>query len=228
LILAATFVLAFCSIVYELMLGQTLSAFLGNTVLRYSVTMGLYMLSMGVGATLVRKRLNDRPLLALQAVELGLTVLGGLSVVSLFAVDSVGASSAVISLLGHSYIVVIGVLTGLELPLLIELGRRASGLKRDHVLAVDYCGAFVGTLTFAFWFYPRAGLVPTALVVATLNAVVGVSLVRQLGTVRTPRRTAHVRMVALQAVLLLAGIYCLANAGAISERCIELYLGGAS
>ena len=44
MIYAITFVLAFCSIVYELLLGQTLSAFLGNTVLRYSVTIGLYMM----------------------------------------------------------------------------------------------------------------------------------------------------------------------------------------
>ena len=46
IIYAITFILAFCSIVYELLLGQTLSAFLGNTVLRYSVTIGLYMMSL--------------------------------------------------------------------------------------------------------------------------------------------------------------------------------------
>lgn len=45
-----TLVLAFCSIVYELLLGQSLSAFMGNTVLRYSVTIGLYLFSMGMGA----------------------------------------------------------------------------------------------------------------------------------------------------------------------------------
>ena len=53
-----TFVLAFCSIVYELLLGQSLSAFLGNTVLRYSVTIGLYMLSMGIGSLLAEGKIG--------------------------------------------------------------------------------------------------------------------------------------------------------------------------
>ena len=222
---SATFVLAFCSIVYELLLGQTLSAFLGNTVLRYSVTIGLYMLSMGIGAMLVQKRVLRRPLFVLQLVEVGLTVLGGASVVSLFVLDGWGLPHALLSAVGHTYIVAIGVLTGLELPLLIELGHRIDGTPRDRILGVDYIGAFAGTLAFAFYFYPRAGLIPTALALATLNAIVGLSLVRHLGSVRVPDRTPHHRAAAIQAMLLCAGVVCLLNARAIGERCMDLYLG---
>ena len=224
----ATFVLAFCSMVYELLLSQTLAAFLGNTVLRYSVTVGLYMLSMGIGALLVQRTALRRPLFLLQGVEVGLTLLGGASVVSLFLLDAWGLPHALLSLLGHTYIVAIGVLTGLELPLLIELARRAKGIERDRVLGVDYLGAFAGTLAFAFYFYPEAGLIPTALSLATLNALVGLSLVRHLGSVRVPDRAPHRRLAAIQAVLLCAGFVCLLNARTISERCIELYLGGAA
>ena len=53
-----TLILAFCSIVYELLLGQTLSAFFGNTVLRYSVTIGLYLFAMGMGIGGYIKEMN--------------------------------------------------------------------------------------------------------------------------------------------------------------------------
>ena len=66
---AITFILAFCSIVYELLLGQTLSAFLGNTVLRYSVTIGLYMMSLGIGSMIAEGRFVERPVTSLLRVE---------------------------------------------------------------------------------------------------------------------------------------------------------------
>src|SRR5690606_31904867 len=108
-------VLAFCSIVYELLLGQTLSAFLGNTVLRYSVTIGLYMLSMGIGALSLQMRPSEAPVISLQWVEIFLTALGGFSVVALFLLDAFGVPDALLSGAAHSLIIVIGFLTGLEI-----------------------------------------------------------------------------------------------------------------
>ena len=224
----ATFLLAFCSIVYELLLGQALSAFLGNTVLRLSVTVGLYMLCMGVGAFLAGARVLRRPVLGLQRVEVLLTLLGGSSVVSLFVLDSWGAPPWLVSVVGHGAIVAIGILSGLELPLLLELARRQDDRSRGRVLGVDYVGAFVGTLAFAFWFYPRAGLVPTAFAVATTNAVVGALLVTQLRYETGPARGPHLRTLSVQALLLAAGFACLFHAREISEHCVALYVGGAS
>lgn len=53
--LAITFVLALGSVLYELVLAQTLSSVMGNTTYRYNMTIGLYIASMGVGAALVDK-----------------------------------------------------------------------------------------------------------------------------------------------------------------------------
>ena len=83
-----TFILAFCSIAYELLLGQSLSAFLGNTVLRYSVTIGLYMLSTGIGAMFAEGKLVKRPMITLLKIELLLTVTGGFSVILLLVLNS--------------------------------------------------------------------------------------------------------------------------------------------
>lgn len=168
--------LAFCSIIYELLLGQTLSAFLGDTVLRYSVTIGLYMFSMGLGALLALESLRRKPLMSLQIVELLLSLIGGFSVFSVFVVSYLFGSSFLTSAFAHSLIVLIGLLSGLEIPLLIEIKRLSSKGKDANVLGFDYLGAFLGTIIFAFWFYPQLGIVLTSFIIAFLNSIVGLGL----------------------------------------------------
>jgi len=150
-----TFILAFCSIVYELLLGQSLSAFLGNTVLRYSVTIGLYMLSMGIGSLFAEGRFVKHPVIMLLRVELFLTVIGGFSVILLHLLNMAGLAGMVFSGLAHLLIIGIGILTGLEIPLLMEVKNLEVKDSETTVLGVDYLGAFCGTVVFAFLFYPR-------------------------------------------------------------------------
>jgi spermidine synthase len=224
ILIFCTFVLAFCSIVYELLLGQTLSAFLGNTVLRYSMTIGLYMASMGVGAMLARGRLLAHPVLALQVVEVLLTILGGTSVLTLFAVDAVQASALVVSGIAHGLIVVIGVLTGLEIPLLIVLQSTADDHAESTVLGIDYVGAFLGTVVFAFWFYPQWGIVPASLAVALLNAAVGLLLGVFAHRVSPSLIGSHRRLLVLQAGLLAVLLAALFSSSRITELILGLYL----
>ena len=138
MIYAFTFLLAFCSIVYELLLGQSLSAFLGNTVLRYSVTIGLYMLSMGIGSLMAEGRMVKHVVTTLLKVEILLTITGGFSVILLLIVDSLGPPEIVFSLLAHLLIILIGILTGLEIPLLMELRNLEVDGSERSVLGVDY------------------------------------------------------------------------------------------
>ena len=100
-----TFLLGFCSIVYELLLGQSLSAFLGNTVLRYSVTIGLYMLSMGIGAMMAEGRWAKHAAATLLKIEILLTFVGGFSVIFLLVLNSVGMPDLLFSALAHSLII---------------------------------------------------------------------------------------------------------------------------
>ena len=129
-----TFLLAFCSIVYELLLGQSLSAFLGNTVLRYSVTIGLYMLSMGIGSLMAEGRVVKHVVTSLLKVEILLTITGGFSVIFLLLMDAVAPPEIVFFLFAHLLIILIGVLTGLEIPLLIAYRTHAD---EPRVAAID-------------------------------------------------------------------------------------------
>ncbi|NIO11387.1 MAG: hypothetical protein GTO40_26570 [Deltaproteobacteria bacterium] len=219
-----TFILAFCSIAYELLLSQSLSAFLGNTVLRYSVTIGLYMLSMGIGSLMAEGRFVKSPVTALLKLELLLTVTGGFSVIALLVLDSAGMPPFLFSALAHSLIVVIGIFTGFEIPLLMHLKNLEKEQSESSVLGVDYLGAFFGTVVFAFVFYPIVGLIPTAFFVATLNAAVGVGLLTQSSKVQSHEQGQYRALIAVQAVLLVVLVGCLSTAGTINELFLRYYL----
>ncbi len=220
-----TFVLAFCSIVYELLLGQSLSAFFGNTVLRYSVTIGVYMLAMGIGALTAEGRLVRRPVITLLRVETLLTVVGGGSVSFLFLVNSLGVGPLVLKVFAHLLIVVIGILSGFEIPLLMRLKATEAEGKDTLVLGVDYIGAFCGTVVFAFVFYPIVGIVPTAFAVALLNAVVGIGLLTQVDKVEKPEHREFSILLVVQVLLLVALGVNLYFADRINEYFVASYLG---
>jgi spermidine synthase len=216
--------LAFCSIAYELLLGQILSAFLGNTVLRYSVTIGLYMLSMGIGSFAVRDRILAKPIISLQVVELALSLIGGFSLISLFVLDFAGVSETIFSVTAHALIIVIGFLTGLEIPLLIAVRNAAKPDSDSKVLGMDYIGACVGALVFAFVLYPHTGLIQSAFLIALLNSIAGLTLASQKTRVPKEQRPRFQTLIGCQAVLLLVLLGCLANASPINEFLVHLYL----
>lgn len=219
------FILAFCSIVYELILAQSLSAFLENTVLRYSVTIGLYMFSMGFGALAAEGRFVRHPVLTLLRIEIFLTVIGGLSVILLYGIDSLLVSRLLFSVCAHTLIIFIGILTGAEVPLLIALLNTEKGSLENTVLGVNYTGAFLGTIVFAFVFYPRLGLVSSSFCVAFLNAAAGLLLSTQRHRVDEERLKPFRVSLGIQAFLLFiigAGLFCSQR---ISDFFVNRYIG---
>jgi spermidine synthase len=224
MIYAITFVLAFCSIVYELLLGQTLSAFLGNTVLRYSVTIGLYMMSLGIGSMIAEGRFVKHPVTSLLRVEILLTLVGGSSVVFIFLVNALGVPPIVLSVIAHTLIIVIGILSGFEIPLLICLKNIEAENRDNAIIGVNYLGAFLGTIVFAFALYPFVGLVPTAFTVAFMNAIVGILLLTQAKYVDESEQRQYRAMLGFAAALVLVLGYCLLAARRISEWILKSYL----
>ncbi len=185
LIYALTLLVAACSLLYELLLAQTLSALLGNTVLRYSITIGCYLGALGLGAMLCERRSVDLEK-RLARVELALSLIGGLAVPTLYTLDMIqrwlylGTGSLAGSvwpsilflLLSHMIIVIIGVLSGFEVPLLIALGERARPGATNRVLAVDYLGSLFASVLFPLWMVRHLGLLASGVAVGLVNASV--------------------------------------------------------
>jgi spermidine synthase len=128
LVFALTFVVAFCSIVYELIYSELLAVLFGGTVVRYSITIGLFLFSLGVGAFLFRY-LDDHPSNFFR-LEVYLALAGPLGLVFIVGVNSLPVSGSpdveaaietVLLLASHLPIVVVGLLSGLEIPFLTNL-----------------------------------------------------------------------------------------------------------
>ena len=173
LVLAAVFVCAACGLVYELELVALASYLVGDSVTQASVVLSVMVFAMGCGS-LLAKRLRDRAAAAFAAVESALALVGGLSVMALYAVFA-WYGQARFAMVGCAF--AIGVLIGAEVPLLMTLVQRvrrqdAGGAVAD-LFAADYVGALVGGLAFPFLLLPHLGQLTGALATGGVNAVAG-------------------------------------------------------
>ena len=216
-----TFIVAFCSISYELILGQTLSAFLGNTVLRYSITIGIYLFSMGIGAMIAEGRFAKNFILNFIKTEIALTILGGLLVPIFFFSSFLFGVGFIFSIVAHFLIFAIGVLTGFEIPLLMEAQRTIAKENDSLILGIGYIGAFVGCLVFAFVFYPGLGIVFSTFIVGCFNALAGLLFFAVFSGKRKKNKAYSGALWVMLLVLILLSL----NHSLISNYLIEKYLG---
>ena len=170
-LLFATFVCAACGLVYELALITLGGYLIGNTVQQASIVLAVFVFAMGIGA-LAAKRLQQRPVVAFACIEGALALVGGLSVLALYA------AFAWLDLYQPALVVAaltIGTLIGAEIPVLMTLIQRIrqqdAGDAVADLFAADYVGALVGGLAFPFLLLPRFGQIEGALLVGAVNVV---------------------------------------------------------
>jgi len=166
------FVIATCGLIYELLAGTLSSYVLGDSVTQFSIIIGIYLFAMGVGSWLsrfVEKNLAER----FVEVELSVAVVGGFSAPLLFLSF---AHLSYFSVVLYGIVFIIGVLVGLEIPLLMRILKDELDFKDliSRVLAFDYIGALVASLLFPIFFVPRLGLARTSLLFGMFNATVGI------------------------------------------------------
>jgi spermidine synthase len=164
-------IIATCGLIYELIAGTLASYVLGDSITQFSLIIGIYLFALGVGAWLSRY-INTNLARYFIEVELGVAILGGVSAPLLFLSF---ANLSYFHLVLYFVVFAIGVLVGLELPLLMRIIKENLDFKElvSRVLAVDYVGALVAAILFPIFLVPRLGLVRTSLVFGILNAVVG-------------------------------------------------------
>lgn len=175
LLLFSVFVLSLCGITYELVLGSLATYLLGNPVLQYSVTIGVFLSSMGLGSYLSRFIAGDL-LGSFIRIEISLGFVGGISVLLLSALFSFSASFYLLHIL---FLVVIGAMVGLEIPLLTRLLKRYGSLKDvlSNVLSVDYIGGLAGSLLFPLVLFPFIGRLLTSILIGVANIAVALLVI---------------------------------------------------
>ncbi|MGK7940476.1 MAG: polyamine aminopropyltransferase [Crocosphaera sp.] len=191
LLLMAAAVSSGTGLAVELLLGTLASYLMGNQALAYGIAVGGFLAAMGVGSYLSRfiapnaegNPLQGRLLLAFVWVELAIAPLTAILPLGLFAIFIIGQS---IWLQLFLVTVILGLLAGLEVPLLTRILEKCDGVKDalSGVLALDYLGALFGSLAFPILFLPWLGMFPTAFVLGSFPALMVFAIARQFPLLR--------------------------------------------
>jgi spermidine synthase len=195
-VLIITATLAFCSIIYELLLANTLALVTGNYIWWQSLTIGVYIGGLGLGAYF-SDRLKDtyRNLLN---IEIGLALMGAISVVYVYffhtsykVLDNVLSYASDYNAAAHFqnilmakiifFIVVqlltlaIGFLSGFEIPLMMRFANLRMGNTDENeykIFGINYIGTLIGSIVFAYVLLPKLDVIKTSAVVAFINLLV--------------------------------------------------------
>jgi spermidine synthase len=169
-LLVSVFVIASCGLVYELIAGTLASYLLGDSVTQFSTVIGTYLFAMGIGSYLSR-HVGKRLVAKFVVIELMVGLIGGSSAALLFFVFAYLPTFRVVL---YFLVMVVGVLVGLEIPLLLRILKDRLQFKDlvSEVLTFDYLGALIASLLFPLVLAPKLGLVRTCFLFGILNAVV--------------------------------------------------------
>jgi len=164
----SVFIVATCGLIYELVIGALASYLLGDSITQFSTVIGTYLFAMGVGSYL-SKYINRNLIYMFVKIEILIGLVGGFSATILFALfDHVSSFRSLL----YSLIFIIGVLVGVEIPLVMKILKDRVEFNKlvSHVFSVDYIGALLASLAFPLILVPHLGLVRTSFMFGLLNA----------------------------------------------------------
>jgi spermidine synthase len=170
-LLASVFIVASCGLIYELVAGALSSYLLGDSITQFSTVIGTYLFAMGIGSWLSRhihEQLPERFIM----IEIMVGLVGGFSALILFFVFAWAGEP--FRLVLYLLVMLIGILVGLEIPLVMRLLERDLALSElvSSVLSVDYLGALLVSVLFPLLLAPQLGFMRTALLFGMLNVAV--------------------------------------------------------
>jgi spermidine synthase len=205
-LLTTVLLIAACGLIYELVAGALASYLLGDSVTQFSTVIGTYLFAMGIGSWL--SRFIGRGLAArFVLIEIMVGVVGGFSPALLFLAFAYTSS---FRLLLYLLVLIVGILVGLEIPLLMRLLRNRFEFKDvvANVLTFDYLGALGASLLFPIVLVPTLGLVRAPMLFGAINVAVALwstVVLRDLLAPRVRRTLQAMSLVAL--VALTAGLW---------------------
>ena len=169
-LLVSIFTIATCGLVYELISGALASYLLGDSVTQFSIVIGVYLFSMGIGSWFSR-HVNRNLVFVFVQVEILIGLVGGFSAAILFmAFDFVSSFRVLL----YALVGITGTLVGLELPLLMRILHGHFEFKDlvSKVFTFDYVGALIASLLFPLVLVPHLGLVRSSFLFGMLNVSV--------------------------------------------------------
>ncbi len=170
-LLISVAVISTCGLIYELIAGALASYLLGDSVTQFSLIIGTYLFSMGIGSYLSKYFEKDLLRRFIQ-IELLVGIIGGFSAAIMF-VSFEHVSS--FRFLLFTFVIITGALVGLEIPLLMRILKDEYDFSDlvSKVFSIDYVGALFASLLFPLVLVPYLGLMRTSFLFGGLNILVG-------------------------------------------------------
>lgn len=140
-----------CGISYEYTFSRLASDIMGNSVKQWAIIIGLMMLFMGIGADLQKYFPDEYNVDNFILLEIMLGLLGGIG--PSLTLHAFGSIHQHFVLVHYFFICSIGLLIGLEIPLLMRVNQvTVPSLKHNLglILKMDYIGSFIGALVWVF------------------------------------------------------------------------------
>ena len=159
--------------IFECILSTVGTFILGNSIEQFSVTISLMMLMMGL-ASFWQRRISDRNLVEkFLLVEVGMAVLGGFAPIAVYAAYATMEIHFIA--VQYFFILSIGFLIGLEIPLVLRLNRNYVPKLKSNIASIfstDYLGAFIGAVVWVYVLLRHFPLTEISFFVASMNFAV--------------------------------------------------------
>lgn len=167
---AAIFATGFAGIVAEYTLSTLATYFIGNSIFQWTMIVSLMLFCMGVGSRL-SKLITKNLIQNFLILETTLSLIVAFSSVLVYTLASVSEYYGIVI---YSLCMVIGLLIGLEIPLVVRINKEYEDLKSNisSILEKDYYGSLIGGVFFAFIGLPVLGLSYTPFVLGIINFLV--------------------------------------------------------
>ncbi len=158
-----------CGIILEYIQASLASMILGNAFEQWAMVIGLMMFWMGFGS-LIQARIPKKGLVfAFIGIEIALALAGGYSPTLTYL--SYGYT-AHYSLVLYFFVSVIGILIGLEIPVIIRINNdfsRELSTNLGNILSADYIGSLAGALIYVFLLLRFFPITEAAFLTAGMN-----------------------------------------------------------
>jgi spermidine synthase len=172
---ACVFATGLSGIVAEYVLATLATYFIGNSILQWSLIVSVMMFSMGLGSRISRYIRNDL-LISFIGIEFILSIFVAYSALITY---STAAFSPILPIVIYSLSIIVGLLIGMEIPIVIRLNKDYQILRLNisGVMEHDYYGSLLGGFFFSFVGLPYLGMTYTPIALGCVNFAVAIALI---------------------------------------------------
>ncbi len=203
---AAIFATGFAGIVAEYILSTLATYFIGDSIFQWTMIVSLMLFCMGLGSRL-SKLITKNLIQNFLILEITLSLIVAFSSVLVYTLASVSEFYGIVI---YSMSMLIGLLIGLEIPLVVRINNEYEDYKSNvsSILEKDYYGSLIGGVFFAFIGLPIIGLAYTPFVLGIINFLVALMVFYRFKNLMNKRHVFRLKIVlTIVFGLLITGIF---------------------